>query len=161
MMNHFPDRQTVERVRKMYPAGCRIVLDQMEDAQAPPVGTQGTVIGVDDIASIMPAWDNAGSLSVAYGEDRCHKIATEEEAKITLEWYGRHQPKENARCPRCGKLMDGPTVRHALSRRASITICDEDGMKEALEDAGIMERFPLMQWAAITIPQNGGGAWKG
>ncbi|HQK35941.1 MAG TPA: DUF4314 domain-containing protein, partial [Spirochaetales bacterium] len=65
MMKHFPDRQTVERVRRTYPAGCRIVLDQMEDAQAPPVGTQGTVIGVDDIASIMPAWDNAGSLSVA------------------------------------------------------------------------------------------------
>jgi hypothetical protein len=34
-------------------------------------------------------------------------------------------------------------------------ICDEDGMREALEDAGILKRMPLMQWAAIA----GSGAW--
>ena len=159
-MNKFPDRNTVERVRKMYPAGCRIVLDHMADVQAPPTGIQGTVIGTDDIASVMTAWDNAGGLSVAYGEDRCHKIATEEEANITLDWYGKRQKKENARCPRCGVIMEGSTTRHALSRRAAIYISDDCGMKEALEDAGIMERLPLMKWAAIEEPQNGGGAWK-
>ena len=40
-------------------------------------------------------------------------------------------------------------------------ICDEDGMREALEDAGIMERMPLMQWAAITGPKRGEGTWEG
>lgn len=39
-------------------------------------------------------------------------------------------------------------------------ICDEDGMREALEDAGIMERMPLMQWAAITDPERGEGTWE-
>ena len=34
-------------------------------------------------------------------------------------------------------------------------------MREALEDAGIMERLPLTQWAAITGPQQGDGPWKG
>ena len=36
-----------------------------------------------------------------------------------------------------------------------------DGMKEALEDAGIMEKLPLMKWAAIAGPQQGDGPWMG
>ena len=45
----------------------------MDDPQAPPVGTKGTVRGVDDIGSIMVAWDNGCGLSVAYGEDICRR----------------------------------------------------------------------------------------
>ena len=160
MRSDFPSREMVMHVRKAYPVGCRVVMDAMDDSQAPPVGTQGIVLGVDDIASVMVAWDNGGGLSVAYGADRCHKIATEEEARTTLEWYAKRQRQENARCPRCGARMDGPTTRHALSRRLNIYISDDCGMKEALEDAGMLEKLPLMKWAAIEEPQNGGGAWK-
>ena len=46
----------------------------MDDAQAPPVGTRGTVIGVDDTGSIMVAWDNGSGLNVIYGVDRCRKV---------------------------------------------------------------------------------------
>ena len=67
-------RETVERLRKEYPRGCRVHLVKMDDLQAPPVGTCGTVIGVDDIGSIMVNWDNGCGLSVAYGEDRCRRI---------------------------------------------------------------------------------------
>lgn len=67
-------RETVERLRKEYPRGCRVQLVKMDDPQAPPVGTCGTVIGVDDIGSIMVNWDNGCGLSVAYGEDRCRRI---------------------------------------------------------------------------------------
>jgi len=45
----------------------------MDDPQAPPIGTKGTVLGVDDIGSIMVAWDSGGSLSVIYGEDICRR----------------------------------------------------------------------------------------
>lgn len=69
-----PRRETIEMLRRQYPAGCRVELTQMEDPQAPPVGTLGTVIGVDDIGSIMVAWDNGSSLSVAYGEDHCRRV---------------------------------------------------------------------------------------
>lgn len=41
----------------------------MDDVQAPPVGTKGTVIGVDDIGSVMVSWDNGSSLSLVYGID--------------------------------------------------------------------------------------------
>ena len=71
---NFPDRETVERVRKEYPVGTRVILEQMEDPQAPPVGTLGTVIGVDDTASLLMKWDNGSGLNVVYGEDRVTKM---------------------------------------------------------------------------------------
>ena len=67
-------RETVERLRWEYPVGCRVELVQMDDVQAPPIGTKGTVRGVDDIGSIMVVWDNGCGLSVAYGEDSCRKL---------------------------------------------------------------------------------------
>lgn len=69
----FPSKETVERIRKEYPVGARVELVQMNDPQAPPVDTKGTVRGVDDIGSIMVAWDNSCSLSIAYGEDICRR----------------------------------------------------------------------------------------
>lgn len=70
----FPSRQQVEAVRKAYPAGTRVELVQMDDVQAPPVGTQGTVTGVDDTGSLMVAWDNGSGLNVIYGEDIVRKV---------------------------------------------------------------------------------------
>ena len=68
-------RETVERLRWEYPVGCRVELVQMDDVQAPPIGTKGTVRGVDDIGSIMVAWDTGSGLNVAYGVDVCRKVA--------------------------------------------------------------------------------------
>lgn len=70
-------RETVKRMRQEYPRGCRVVLVRMDDIQTPPVGTEGTVFGVDDIGSIMVRWDNGSTLSVAYGEDLCRRIDEE------------------------------------------------------------------------------------
>ena len=71
---NFPDRETVARVKKEFPAGTRVVLEQMQDPQAPPAGTLGTVIGVDDTASLLMRWDNNSGLNVVYGEDRVKKM---------------------------------------------------------------------------------------
>ena len=73
-MNRFPSRETAERIRKQYPKGCRVELVRMDDVQAPPIGTTGTVIGVDDTVSVMVLWDNGSSLNVVYGDDLCRKI---------------------------------------------------------------------------------------
>lgn len=70
----FPSRETVEQMRKRYPAGTRVELVEMDDVQAPPVGTKGTVIGVDDTASLLVRWDNHSSLNVIYGVDRVKKL---------------------------------------------------------------------------------------
>jgi hypothetical protein len=74
MSNRFPSRETVERIRAQYPVGCRVELIKMDDIQAPPIGTKGTVTGVDDIGSIMVSWDNGSTLHVIYGDDICRKI---------------------------------------------------------------------------------------
>ncbi len=70
----FPSKEIVEHIRKEYPKGTRVELVQMDDIQAPPIGTKGTVVGVDDTASIMVHWDNGSGLHVVYGEDKCRKI---------------------------------------------------------------------------------------
>ena len=69
----FPSKELVKHIREQSPVGCRVELVRMDDPQAPPVGTKGTVRGVDDIGSVMVAWDNGCGLSVAYGEDSCRR----------------------------------------------------------------------------------------
>ena len=70
----FPSKEIVENVRKRYPAGCRVELVQMDDAQAPPIGTKGTVLGVDDTGSLLMRWDTGSGLNVVYGEDVVKKL---------------------------------------------------------------------------------------
>ena len=65
----FPSKETVERVRREYPAGTRVELVSMDDFHAPSPGTQGTVLGVDDAGSLLMRWDNGSGLNVVYGED--------------------------------------------------------------------------------------------
>ena len=62
--------ELLDIIKRSYPKGTRVILKHMNDVQAPPAGTKGTVVGVDDIGSIMVSWDNGSSLNVVYGEDR-------------------------------------------------------------------------------------------
>ena len=71
----FPSREIVEKLRKEYPVGARVELVRMDDPQAPPIGTQGIVRGVDDTGSIMVRWDNGSGLNVVYGEDSCRIVS--------------------------------------------------------------------------------------
>ena len=64
----------VEWLRKKYPAGTRVKLIQMDDCQAPPIGTLGTVKGVDDIGDIMVSWDNGSGLNVIWGIDEIQTV---------------------------------------------------------------------------------------
>ena len=81
---NFPHREMVERVRREYPAGTRVELVRMDDPQAPPIGTKGTVRGVDDTASLLMHWDNGSHLNavrtVCYGK--------------TDEWYSREEAEK-------------------------------------------------------------------
>jgi len=64
----------IDALRQQYPTGTRIELVRMDDPQAPPIGTKGTVVWVDAIGSILVDWDNGSRLNVVYGEDACRKI---------------------------------------------------------------------------------------
>ncbi len=63
-MSSWPTRAEVERLRAQYKAGTRIELIKMDDAQAPPAGTRGTVVAVDDAGSIIVDWDSGSGLNV-------------------------------------------------------------------------------------------------
>lgn len=67
-------REIIQKLKKTYPVGSRVKLIQMEDDQAPPVGTLGTVYGVDAIGSILVKWDNGSMLNVIFRVDRIEKI---------------------------------------------------------------------------------------
>lgn len=66
---------TKEELLKKYPVGSRVKLLKMDDIQAPPIGTLGTVKGVDDILSILVSWDNGSGLNVVYGEDQIELVS--------------------------------------------------------------------------------------
>ena len=59
----------VELIKALYPVGQRIELIHMEDPQAPPKGTRGTVKGVDCLGDLLVDWDNGSALKAIVGED--------------------------------------------------------------------------------------------
>ena len=73
-MMRFPSKETVERVRRVFPPGTKVELLEMADGQAPPVGTIGTVLAVDDCADLVMAWSNGSGLNVIFGVDRVRKV---------------------------------------------------------------------------------------
>ena len=68
-------KERLQALRERFKPGSRVEILKMDDVQAPPIGTRGTVVGVDDIGSIMVNWDNGSGLSIAYGEDECKVVA--------------------------------------------------------------------------------------
>lgn len=68
------NKEILERLHREYSVGCRVERLQMDDVNAPPVGTMGTITGVNDTESIMVAWDNGSSLNVLYGIDHVRKV---------------------------------------------------------------------------------------
>ena len=68
------NEKTLERIKKEYPGGTRVKLIRMDDDQAPPTGTEGTVLGVDDIGSLLVRWDNGSGLHLLYGIDQFKKL---------------------------------------------------------------------------------------
>lgn len=65
----FPSKGQIERLRKRYPSGTVVELISMEDPQAPPPGTLGTIWGVDDAGNILVRWQSGSSLSLLPGVD--------------------------------------------------------------------------------------------
>lgn len=74
-MQNFPSKNTIEKLREMYPIGTRVELVSMNDPFTKLMpGEQGTVQFVDDIGTVFVNWDCGSGLGVAYGEDVIRKI---------------------------------------------------------------------------------------
>ena len=75
MFNEFPEEKVVNRLRRMYPVGTRVVLEKMEDpyTRLKP-GDEGEVLYVDDAGGIHIQWDNGSCLAAIYGVDVIRKL---------------------------------------------------------------------------------------
>ena len=80
------DRSFAERIRKQYPVGTKIILDEMNDPYRKDMvsGLRGIVDHVDDAAQIHCIWQNGSSLALIPGEDKFH-IDAEQEQDIQPE----------------------------------------------------------------------------
>ena len=75
----FPSREQVASIRKNYPLGTRVILNNMNDPYSPvESGTRGTVRYVDDSGQLGVVWDNGRSLSLIPGEDSFRKLTQQE-----------------------------------------------------------------------------------
>lgn len=68
----------VKVMKDEYKEGDRVELIYMNDTQAPPEGTKGTVTHVDDAGTIHVKWDNGSTLGLVL-EDKWKRINKEEE----------------------------------------------------------------------------------
>ena len=76
-MSSWPTQREVERIRARYKAGMRIELIKMDDVQAPPAGTQGTIHAVDDIGDLIVDWDNGCGLNLVPDVDEFKVLPVE------------------------------------------------------------------------------------
>lgn len=67
-------KQNIKEIRGKYLPGMKVRLIKMEDDQAPPIGTEGIVQGVDAIGSVKVLWNTGSTLSVIIGEDEIEII---------------------------------------------------------------------------------------
>lgn len=66
---HFPSKEQIAALRERYPRGTRVELLAMDDPQAPPAGTRGEVMGIDDAGQLLVRWETGASLSLIPGVD--------------------------------------------------------------------------------------------
>ena len=64
------EKGKIKTLRTKYPAGTKIHLIEMDDSQAPPTGTLGTVKCVDDMGTIHVSWETGSTLGLIPEEDR-------------------------------------------------------------------------------------------
>lgn len=75
------NKEAVARMKALYPVGTRVELIRMDNPKAPPQGTKGTVLGVDESANLLMRWDNGSRLIVLYRIDLVRKIERENRKK--------------------------------------------------------------------------------
>lgn len=54
----------IKKLKDVYRKGMKVKLIKMNDAQAVPPGTEGTIVDVDDIGTIHVKWDTGSSLGL-------------------------------------------------------------------------------------------------
>jgi hypothetical protein len=65
----------LKTLREEFPVGCMVELIHMDDTQAPPAGSIGRVLTIDDIGTIHVAWKNGSTLGIVPGVDMIKRLS--------------------------------------------------------------------------------------
>lgn len=75
----------VNRIKEDYPIGTRVKLINMDDIQAVPKGTIGTVTFVDDQGQLQMSWDNGRSLALIPNVDQFEVLSKPEQKQDRIK----------------------------------------------------------------------------
>lgn len=102
----------------------------------------------EELQMVSEAMKAAGHMSF----EEFSAAITEQAFKRLITRFAEVQRAGFFPCPRCGKyrMSDNP-IRNALSRHASIQVCDACGTDEAIRDF-TREVLPLSEWAIYKNP---------
>jgi len=75
------NRKRLEVLRAQYPVGSTVVLVSMDGQFAPPKGTRGEILSVDDVGTLHVAWQTGSTLGVIPGIDMVRRLDEEIPAK--------------------------------------------------------------------------------
>ena len=102
----------------------------------------------EELLAASAAMKEAGEMGY---EEFCAEIE-EQEAKQKIEAFGKVQADGDHFCPRCGRMtVKDRKVTNALSRHATVYVCDACGTDEAIRDfTGAV--LPLKDWAIAKLP---------
>ena len=101
---------------------------------------------IKDTGSQFYYVDRIGFKTIDFDTSKC--IKTKHITKADIEKALERQRDGAVKCPRCGRDTLKPKLHtNALSRRADVYVCDECGMKEAIEDIPGNYKIPFEYWA--------------
>lgn len=69
-----PTELYLDHIRRQYPIGARVELIHMDDCQSPPVGTCGSILGIDSLGDVLIHWDTGSMLSLIPDVDECRVL---------------------------------------------------------------------------------------
>ena len=107
-----PSEKELDRIRRDYPVGTIIELIEMSDKFAPPKGTLGEIIGVDDLGDILVRWQTGSSLKVILSEDHIRKVNGVVTVCYGIRDYWRSRKEAAA------YFLEGIAARQSLPHRS-------------------------------------------
>ena len=103
----------------------------------------------EELQAVSAAMKEAGEMGF---EEFSAEVEATTAAKAKVDAFAKVQSDGTNFCPRCGRMTVKDRLHtNALSRAATIYVCDDCGMDEAIR-AFAGKELPLKDWAIAKLP---------
>lgn len=103
----------------------------------------------EELQAVSAAMKEAGEMTF---EEFSAEVDAATAAKVKIDAFAKIQTDGVHFCPRCGQMTIKDALHtNALSRAATVYVCDQCGMDEALR-AFARKELPLKDWAFAQLP---------